>query len=120
MDDFIIFEKDMISINALKAQLSKKYEMKNLEELKYFLEIQVHRDRKRKIIHINQSDYSRIILERFDMQNSKSASTSLSSDTHFIKTTTADILVDQKKYQSMIESVMYEMLAIRLNLAQCI
>ena len=39
VDDLIIFGKDMVSINSLKAQLNKEYEMKDLGELKYFLGI---------------------------------------------------------------------------------
>ena len=68
VDDLIIFGKDMTSINDLKAQLNEEYEMKDLGELKYFLGIQVHRDRERKIIHISQSGYNRTILERYGMQ----------------------------------------------------
>src|SRR5579859_8019846 len=51
VDDLIIFSKDMASINDLKVQLNKEYEMKDLGELKYFLGIQVHCDREQKIIH---------------------------------------------------------------------
>jgi hypothetical protein len=42
VDDLIIFGKDMASINDLKAQLNEEYEMKDLGELKYFLDIQIH------------------------------------------------------------------------------
>src|SRR5277367_1585406 len=57
--DLIIFGMDMARINDFKAQLSAEYEMKDLGELKYFLGIQVHRDRERKIIHISQATTAR-------------------------------------------------------------
>ena len=120
MDDLIIFGKDMASINDLKAQLNEEYEMKDLGELKYFLDIQVHRDRERKIIHINQSGYNRTILERYGMQNSKSASTPLSTSARLVKATIMDVLTDQKEYQSIVGSLMYAMLATRPDLAQSI
>jgi hypothetical protein len=120
VDDLIIFGKDMASINDLKVQLNEEYEMKDLGELKYFLGIQVHRDREQKIIHISQSGYNRTILERYDMQNSKPANTPLSSGTRLTKATTMDTLTDQKEYQSMVGSLMYAMLATRPDLAQCI
>src|SRR5437667_6018079 len=120
VDDLIIFGKDMASINELKAQLNEEYEMKDLGELKYFLGIQVHRDRERKIIHINQSRYNRTILERYGMQNSKPASVPLSTGTRLVKATTMDVLTDQKEYQSIIGSLMYAMLATRPDLAQSI
>jgi hypothetical protein len=37
-----------------------------------------------------------------------------------IKATTTDILADQKRYQSMVGSLMYAMLATKLDLAQCV
>ena len=120
VDDLIIFGKDMASINDLKAQLNEEYEMKDLGELKYFLGIQVHRDRERKIIHISQSGYNRTILERYGMQNSKPASTPLSTSDRLVKATIMDVLTDQKEYQSIVGSLMYAMLATRPDLAQSI
>ena len=87
VDDLIIFGKDMASINTLKAQLNEEYEMKDIGELKYFLGIQVHRDRERKIIHISQAGYNRTVLERYDMQNSKPTNTPLSSGARLTKAT---------------------------------
>src|SRR5579859_1093017 len=120
VDDLIIFGKDMASINDLKVQLNEEYEMKDLGELKYFLGIQVHRDKERKIIQINQSGYNRTILERYRMQSSKPASTPLSSSARLTKATATEVLADQKEYQSMVGSLMYAMLATRPDLAQTI
>src|SRR5271155_5336503 len=120
VDDLIIFGKDLNSVNDLKARLNEEYEMKDMGELKYFLGIQVHRDRERKIIHISQPGYNRTILERFGMQDSKPASTPLSNGARLTKATMADVLTDQKEYQSMVGSIMYAMLATRPDLAQSI
>ena len=68
--------------------------MKDLGELRYFLDIQVHRDRERKIIHISQAGYIRTILEWYGMQNSKSASTSLSISARLVKATIMDVLAE--------------------------
>ena len=94
--------------------------MKDLEELKYFLDIQIHHDRERKIIHINQSGYNRTILEWYDMQNSKSANTSLAISVRLVKATIMNILTDQREYQSIVDNIMYAMLAIRSDLTQSI
>jgi len=120
VDDIIIFGKDMTSVNDLKAQLNDEYEMKDLGELKYFLGIQVHRDKERKIIHIGQPGYIRTILNRYGMQDSKPANTPLSSSTRLTKATATETLVDQREYQSMVGSLMYAMLATRPDLAQTI
>jgi hypothetical protein len=94
--------------------------MKNLGELKYYLGIQVHRDRERKLIHINQSGYNQTILERFSMTDSNPAKTPLRSGSRLATATTTDILTDQKRYQSMVGSLMYAMLATRPDLTQFI
>src|SRR5579859_6948889 len=120
VDDFIIFGKNMASINSLKAQLNKEYEMKDLGELKHFLGIQVHRDRERKIIHISQPRYARTVLNRYGMQDNKPASSPLPTGARLIKVATTDVLADQKEYQSMVGSLMYAMLATRPDLAQTI
>ena len=120
VDDLMIFGKDIENINDLKAQLSEEYEMKDLGELKYFLGIQVHRNKERKLIHINQSSYNRTVLERFGMMDSKPMNTPLPGGARLIKATATDVLTDQKEYQSMVGSLMYAMLATRPDLAQCI
>src|SRR5579859_5625266 len=47
--------KTRVTLRQLQRQFNEEYEMKDLGELKYFLGIQVHRNRGRKIIHISQS-----------------------------------------------------------------
>src|SRR5579859_5112858 len=54
------------------------------------------------------------------MQNSKPASTPLSSSARLTKVTATEVLADQKEYQSMVGSLMYAMLATRPDLAQMI
>jgi hypothetical protein len=46
--------------------------------LRYFLGIQVHRDRKKKLLQILQRGYVNMILERFGMQNSTPVYTNVS------------------------------------------
>ena len=45
VDDLLIFGKDINGINSLKQQLRQEFEMNDLGELKYFLDMQVHRNR---------------------------------------------------------------------------
>ena len=110
----------MVSINELKATLREEYEMKDLGDLKYFLGIQVHRNKERKLIHICQPGYTRTILERYSMHNSKSANVPLSTGTKLTKATIADVLTEQKEYQSILGSQMYAILCTRPDLAQSI
>src|SRR5579859_5279262 len=120
VDDLIIFGKNMLSIQDLKAALNKEYEMKDLGELKYFLGIQVHHSKKQKLIHISQSGYIGTLLERYNMQDSNSARVPLSQGTKLTKATISDTLTDISEYQSIVGSQMYAMLATRPDLAYSI
>src|SRR5271170_6857875 len=110
MNDLIILEKDLNFIDKIKERLRSEFEMKDLRELQYFLEIQVQRNRSKRQLHINQSGYISSILERFGMEDSKPALTSIATNTALHKAIDDDILVDLKSYQSLIGSQMYAML----------
>jgi len=117
VDDLIIFGKDSVGVDLLKLQLRMKFEMKDMGELRYFLGIQVHRDRKKKLLQILQRGYVSMILERFGMQNSTPVSTPMATGTKLTKTTEDSDTADQKQYQSNVGSQMYAMLCTRPDLA---
>jgi Reverse transcriptase (RNA-dependent DNA polymerase)/gag-polypeptide of LTR copia-type/Integrase core domain len=102
VDDLIILGKDLNSIDKVKEGLRAEFEMKDLGELQYFLGIQVQRDRSKRRLHINQSGYISLILERFGMEDSKPAPTPIATGTTLHKATDGDALVDLKPYQSLV------------------
>ena len=61
-----------------------------------------------------------MILNRYEMQNSKPTKTSLSAGTKLVKASVKDTLMDQTEYQSIVSSQMYGMQATRPDLAQSI
>lgn len=120
MDGLIIFGKNLSDIDDLEIKLKAEYEIKDLGELSYFLGVQVHCNKARKLIHINQSGYNRTILENFSMADSNPVKTPLPGGSHLMKATTTDVLTDQKEYHSMVGSLMYAKLTTRPDLARCI
>jgi hypothetical protein len=92
------------------------HEMKDLGELKYFLGIQVHRNKEQQLIHINQSGCINAILERYNMHNSHPASIPLSPGSKLTKAAISDTLAVPSEYQSIVGSQMYAMLATRPDL----
>jgi Reverse transcriptase (RNA-dependent DNA polymerase) len=84
--------------------------MKDMGELKYFLGIQVHRDRAARTIHISQAAYIDKVMHRFGMEDSKPATTLIATGTQLFKAVETDELVHQTRYQSMVGSQMYAML----------
>ena len=58
-------------MNSVKAQLSAAFKMRDLEEAKFILRIEIKRDRKLWTISLSQSQYSQTILERTGMSTCK-------------------------------------------------
>ena len=58
-------------LHKTKKILSKKFEMKDLENLSFVLRIQIHRDRFRCIFRLSQKTYLEKVVMRFGMQGCK-------------------------------------------------
>lgn len=75
VDDLIIGSKLLDTVIWVKLNLSERFEMKDLGEVKYVLGIEVHRDRSKKLISLSQKDYVSKILEKFRMSEAKGVKT---------------------------------------------
>ena len=120
VDDLIIAGKNTEDIDEVKRQLKEAFEMKDLGELKYFLGMQVHRNRQKRQIHINQSGYINTVLEKFGLLECNPVSTPIATGTKLCKATADEIMDDPKEYQSIVGSEMYPMLCTRPDLAYAI
>src|SRR5947207_124564 len=96
-----------------------EFEMKNMGELKHFLGIQVRRDREHRQIHVDQSEYINIILEKYDLADCNPITIFITTGIRLRKSTPNDnnLMKDSKEYQSIVESQMYAMLYIKPDLA---
>ena len=77
MDDILLAGNDIEMLNKTKADLSEKFEMKDMGDASYILGIQIIRDRKSRMLSLNQEKYLRSVLKRFGMENSNPAPTPL-------------------------------------------
>ena len=58
----LVIFKDMVDINKLKEALKAEFEMKDLEDVKKILGIDILRDRKKGILSLNQTRYIQKVL----------------------------------------------------------
>jgi hypothetical protein len=102
--------------NSLVARfaedMSREFEMSMMGELQFFLELQIKRSKEGTFLH--QAKYTKDIVRKFKMEDSKAMATLMST------TTTLDAdeegeHVDQKEYRSMIGSLLY-LTATRLDI----
>ena len=55
----------------MKEWLSKKFSIKDLEEVADILGIKIYRDRSKRMLGLSQSRYIDLVLKRFSMDGSK-------------------------------------------------
>ncbi|WVZ17300.1 hypothetical protein V8G54_010282 [Vigna mungo] len=79
VDDIVLAGNSMEEINCIKELLHKKFRIKNLGELKYFLGSEVARSKKG--IHLCQRKYALDIFEETGMEGCKPSSTPFLRDT---------------------------------------
>ena len=71
VDDILLIENDILTLQSMKLQLSSQFSMKNLREASNILRMKIYRDRSRKLLGLSQSMYIDVILKRFNMKNFK-------------------------------------------------
>jgi len=67
VDDMLLVGNDKEIIQDLKTQLSSKFDMKYLGAANYILSMEIKRDRTKMKIWLNQRNYVKTILQRFNM-----------------------------------------------------
>ena len=120
VDDLILFAKSRLKVDKMKDQLRAEFEMKGLGSLRYFIGIRIQRDREQGKLRIDQKGYIEMILQRFEMENSKPVATPIATGTKLTKATETDQIIDIKSYQSKIGSQMYAMLCTRPDIAYAV
>ena len=75
VDDIILAAKNEKQLKQVKEDLSNKFDIKDLGELKYFLGIKVEQNKESGSIWIGQPAYTENLLKRLGMQDSKPTST---------------------------------------------
>ncbi|GKE34056.1 retrovirus-related pol polyprotein from transposon TNT 1-94 [Tanacetum coccineum] len=81
INDMLIACKSKAEIGSTKSLLEKEFDMKELEEVKKILGMEIVRDMSRKILKVLQSGYVSKILNNFRIDNGKSVKMPL--DEHF-------------------------------------
>jgi hypothetical protein len=86
--------------------MSKEFDMSMMGELQFFLELQIKQAKQGTFVH--QAKYTKDILKKFKMDNSKPLSNPMSTTTALDADEDGEP-VDQKEYRSMIGSLLYLM-----------
>ncbi|KAJ9565416.1 hypothetical protein OSB04_001382 [Centaurea solstitialis] len=103
VDDLIITGDDEREIHQTRANLSVRFQMKELGELKHFLGLEV--DRTKEGLFLCQQKYTRDILQKFGMMECKPASTPIEPNAKFAHE--GKELDDGMMYRQLVGSLIY-------------
>jgi hypothetical protein len=101
----------------MKEKLYRKFEMKDLGNLHFFLGMKVKRDCTQHLLYINQIQYLKEILKCFCMEDWEAIEIPLDPKTKLKKNVNKDDEMVKVPYQQAVGSLMYAMLYIRSDLA---
>jgi hypothetical protein len=104
VDDIVFGGSSHSLVARFVEDMSKEFEMSMMGEFQFFLGLQIKQVKEGTFVH--QAKYTKDILKKFKMEDLKPLSTPMST------TTALDVdedgePVDQKEYQSMIDSLLY-------------
>ena len=114
----LIISLSLPTIDATKAKLAHRYEMTDLGEARWILNMKIIQDRPSRSIQLSQERYIEDILERQGMADCRPISTPMAQNQKLVKLMEAEI--DPTPYQRAVGSLMYAMLGTRPDLAYSI
>ena len=92
------------TLQLLKAEMERIFEMTDLGEMKYFLGMEIHLSSKG--VFISQEKYAKDLLKKFKMEGCKAMTTPLMENVKLSKEDKG-ARVDPSKYRSLIGSLLY-------------
>jgi hypothetical protein len=118
VDDLLIAAPNLDEVNALKAALSRRFQMEDLGECHFYLGMEIVRDRPNRRLTLNQRGYTQKILGEFNMEGCNNRVTTPMTDNPLPapKGYTAPE-ADRSWYACAIGSLMYLMLGTRPDIA---
>jgi hypothetical protein len=110
VDDLIICASELHTVDKFKKAISKRFKMKDLGKLSYILGMQVHRDRAKGTLELDQTAYIDQLLQRFGMADSKPVSTPMCQELTKIE---PDGCEPDKEYMRAVGSLLYAAIVTR-------
>jgi transposase InsO family protein len=123
VDDLLLFSESRERIDHFKKLLKERFRMTDLGPAQQFLGLSIVRDRKRRILFLHQQAYIETLLAKHGLSNCNGHWTPMATGSKLRKiesnTENVEILAPegQRKYQSIVGSLMWLMLGTRPDLA---
>lgn len=115
VDDIVLAGPSDEKITEVKQNISERFEVKDMGELKYFLGIQVIQEDGK--VWIGQPTYTENILKKFGMEDCKPVSTPVDANSKLTNADADNVPHNQSDYQSAVGSLLYLSSATRPDIA---
>lgn len=118
VDDLLIAGTDTGEVQHIKHTLSNFFKMKDLGLIRYFLGMDIIQDTENSQIKINQTNYLKNVLKKFDMQNCNPITTPMEINFQHdsLKRDNSETLEIESRCRKLIGCLMYAMLCSRPDL----
>lgn len=122
VDDLILVSNSLTKLTAIKQLLSQRFEMKDLGEAAFILGIEIVRNRSIRTLTINQSQYIKTLLDRFEMDRANPAATPMEPGLILTRSDGPVTITEAEEmkeipYQSAIGGIMYAMIGTRPDIS---
>src|SRR5579871_4790349 len=113
---------NLLYLQETKKKLGDIFAMRDLEEISFYLGIEIKKDRKNRIVSLSQSKYIEDILKKYRIENCRPISTPMDTNKKLSKVMypkTPEEIEEIKNipYQSAVRSLIYLILGTRPDIA---
>jgi len=115
----ILWVDDMLLIGSkaevtwMKSAISKRFKIKDLGNVKFFLSILVERDQHKRRIYLSQGAYIKNVLTRFKMENSKACLTPMEPKSKLRNRLAEEEATEKHQYQEAVGCLTYAAITTR-------
>ncbi|CAI7820941.1 unnamed protein product, partial [Closterium sp. NIES-54] len=117
VDDLVFVTAYRVALADMKSELQKRHTCTDLGELRYYLGLQITRDRAAHTIRLSQSHMVQQVLQRFELQHSIVQRTPLAVDQRLTGPFPDEPFEPSGPYAELVGCLMYLMTCTRLDLA---
>jgi Reverse transcriptase (RNA-dependent DNA polymerase)/Integrase core domain len=124
VDDLLILSDSIPKLKQFKQELADTFEMMDMGEARFILGIKIDRDRTKRTLSISQTEYINKMLANHNMTECDSKSSTTPMEVGLKLTASGSMIeseetrvIDTKRYQAAIGSLMYAMLGTRPDIA---
>ena len=117
VDDVLILGTEEKLVEELKQKLTKSFQMKDLGRVSNYLGINIRQDLEQGVTTLNQTNYLKNVLKRFNMEDCKPVSTPMEPNFVIQASKKSESHELENKCRQIIGSLMYAMVATRPDLS---